>query len=345
MAADSAEEVRCEFTPDAPGFYRVTCSFESEFGDSGATATKFLGYRPEEVQASLTREPDFDAFWAKTLDALGEVDPQFEMIRHADGDTETHELYEVKMRSLGNVRVRGWYEKPKAEGAFPAVLHLPGYTQSIGPTKTGDPVAVLSFNIRAHGNSQEDVKGEPADYWVRGLDDKERYFYQGAYADCVRAVDFLASRPEVDQSRIAVTGGSQGGGLSLATAALDRRISLCAPDIPFLCNWEKYFKASHWPEMEQWIEAEPHRSWESVLRTLSYFDTLNMAERVTCPVFLGLGLQDAVCPAATIFAVYNHLEVPKSYRVYPNAGHWVEPSHQAEKRSWMLRHFGLMSEH
>jgi len=341
VKANSAANVACVFTPGTPGFYKVTCTFEPESGDENTAETKFLGYRPEDITAPLTRQPDFDAFWADTLDALREVDPQFEMIRHADGDTETHELYEVRIRSLGNIRVGGWYEKPKAEGVFPALLQLPGYTQSMGPTKTHDPIAVLSFNIRAHGNSQEDVKGEPADYWVRGLDDKEGYFYQGAYADCVRAVDFLASRPEVDQSRIAVTGGSQGGGLSLATAALDRRISLCAPDIPFLCNWEKYFKASHWPEMEEWIEAEPQRSWEWTLRTLSYFDTMNMADRITCPVFLGLGLQDPVCPPATIFAVYNRLDVPKSYRVYAGAGHWVEPSHQAEKRAWLLSQFGV----
>jgi cephalosporin-C deacetylase len=341
VGTDGATGVACAFSPESPGFYRVTCTFKPESGDGSIAETKVLGYRPEEITARLTRQPDFDAFWASTLDELREVDPQFEMIRHAEGDTETHELYEVKMRSLGNVRVGGWYEKPKAEGVFPALLQLPGYTQSMGPTKTHDPIAVLSFNIRAHGNSQEDVKGEPADYWVRGLDNKEGYFYQGAYADCVRAVDFLASRPEVDQGRIAVTGGSQGGGLSLATAALDRRITLCAPEIPFLCNWEKYFRASHWPEMEQWIDAEPYRSWQGALRTLSYFDTLNMAESITCPVFLGLGLQDEVCPPATILAVYNRLEVPKSYRVYAKAGHWVEPPHQAEKRAWLLSQFGV----
>jgi cephalosporin-C deacetylase-like acetyl esterase len=340
VKTDGTTDGACVFSPETPGFYQVTCIFTPESGDGKVTESMLLGYRPEDIRAPLTRQPDFDAFWANTLSTLAKIDPQFEMIRHADGDTDTHELYTVKMRSLGNIRVAGWYEKPKAEGTFPALLLLPGYSQAMGPTKTSDPIAVLSFNIRGHGNSQEDVSGEPADYWVRGLDDKEAYFYQGAYADCVRAVDFLVSRPEVDESRIAVAGGSQGGGLSLATAALDRRVSLCAPDIPFLCNWEKYFKVTNWPELDQWVEAEPGRSWESLLRTISYFDALNLAGRITCPVFLGLGLQDDVCPAATIFAVYNRLDVPKSYRVYPNAGHWVDPVHQAEKREWLLRNLG-----
>ena len=202
-------------------------------------------------------------------------------------------------------------------------------------------MAVFSFNIRGHGNSQQDVPGTPANFWVRGLDDEHGYFYQGAYADCVRAVDFLASRDEIDVSRIAVTGGSQGGGLSLAAAALDQRISLCAPDIPFLCNWVRYFKTSSWPEIDNWIEAKPHRSWKKTLRTMSYIDALNFADKIRCPVFLGLGLQDGVCPPATIFAVYNRLDVPKEYRVYPEAEHWVEASHYKESRQWILQHFGM----
>lgn len=158
--------------------------------------------------------------------------------------------------------------------------------------------------------------------------------------DCVRAVDFLVSRPEVDAKRIAVTGASQGGGLSLITAALDKRISLCVPDIPFLCNWDKYFKASHWPEMDQWIAAKPERSWATTLRTMSYFDALNFASEIQCPVFVGLGLQDTVCPASTIFAVYNRVQGPKEYRVYPHAGHDLAATgHEAEKHAWLRRHF------
>ncbi len=256
-------------------------------------------------------------------------------------DSDTHEVYEVEMRSLGDVRVRGWYEKPKASGRFPALLSVPGYGSNMRPTGSSDPMVFFSFNIRGHGNSQQDVRGEPHNYWLRGIEDKQGYFYQGAYADCVRAVDFLVSRPEVDPERIAVTGGSQGGGLSLATAALDQRISLCAPDIPFLCNWVKYFKTSEWPEIDAWIAADANRTWETVLETMNYFDALNLADRIQCPVFLGLGLQDDVCPPATIFAVYNRLTVPKEYRVYPEAMHWVGPAHNDARREWIMQHFDV----
>ena len=129
--------------------------------------------------------------------------------------------------------------------------------------------------------------------------------------DCVRGIDFLCSREEINKKKIAVFGGSQGGGLSFATAALDQRVSLCAPVVPFLAHWKKYFKTSDWPEMNEWVESKKERTWERTLKTLSYFDSMNLATRIQCPVFMGVGLQDPVCPPATNFAALNHTKGQK----------------------------------
>ena len=323
----------------SPGFYKVTCSFRSEEKNITVSKSMIIGYEPEKIQAPLTKQNDFDKFWSNTLQSLAEVDPEFILTRKTKLDSDTHEVYEVKMLSLGGVRVAGWYEKPKAVGTFPSLLRVPGYGEDMQPTGSSEPLAIFSFNVRGHGNSQEDIKGVPSDFWIRGLDDEQGYYYQGAYADCIRAIDFIATRSEVDQQKIAVTGGSQGGGLSLASAALDGRVSLCSPDIPFMCSWKKYFKISHWPEIDQWIAAKPERSWEKTLQTMSYFDTLNLAERIKCPVLLGLGLQDDVCPPATIFAVYNRIPASKQYLAYPHAKHWVEASHYADRYQWISKQF------
>ena len=327
----------CPFAPLQPGFYHFKCELFDE-GRAAGAKTQCLGLNPELVTSKLTREADFDEFWARTKKDLANVKPEFRLTRAPKFDSNAHEVYEVEMRSLGNIRVRGWYQKPKAAGKHPALLRVPGYTQAMYPMEeVTENVAILSFNVRAHGNSQQDVSGKPADYWVRGLDDKDDYFYRGCYADCIRAVDFLESREEVDASRIGITGASQGGGLSLATAALDSRITACAPDIPFLCDWIRYFKVTESPEIHEWIAEQPERSWESTLKTMSYFDALNLADKITCPVFLGLGLQDEVCPPATVFSVYNRLNVPKEFRVYPDAGHWVGPPHHQLKRDWLWK--------
>jgi cephalosporin-C deacetylase len=337
----AAGEARYEivFSPSKPDVYRVRCKFVWVDTGEPISAVRAFAYRPEEIQAALTKQADLDEFWQDTLSTLNEVDPQFKLTRAPTRDSKTHRVFEVEMRSLSNIRVRGWIEVPNAQGKHPALLRVPGYGGNMQPTGMPHPIAVFSFNPRGHGDSQDDVSGMPLDYWLRGLDDKEGYYYQGAYADCVRAVDFLVSHPEVDSTRIGVTGGSQGGGLSLATAALDPRITACAPDIPFLCDWVNYFKTSDWPEMQEWIDAEPHRSWEQTLRTMSYFDMLNLADRIKCPVYVGIGMQDEVCPAGTIFAVYNRLPGEKEYRVYPDAGHWVPGEHYKLQIDWFIEQF------
>ena len=167
------------------------------------------------------------------------------------------------------------------------------------------------------------------------------YYYRGAYMDCIRAMDFLCSRKEVNPDRIAVIGGSQGGGLSLATAAMDKRVSLCAPAIPFLTNWRKYFRTTHWPEMNKWIAAQKRRTWDSTLKTLSYFDTMNMGAWIRCPVFMGVGLQDSICPPPTNFAVYNRVKGAKQYRVYAQANHSLGPQHHKLVFDWIRTNFNL----
>ena len=322
-----------------PGFYKgtITCTWEG----GQVSQTVQVGYAPQNLLPPLTAESDFKKFWDESRARLKKVDPQYRLIHQPELSKGELNVYEVSMRSYGNIRVRGWCEVPKSNGPHPAILRVPGYGGNMKPIARFKDMIVFSFNPRGHGNSQEDIKGKPGNYWIRGLDNREGYYYQGAYLDCVRAVDFLCSRKEVDPKRIAVKGGSQGGGLSLSTAALDSRISLCAPHIPFLTNWDLYFKTSHWPEMDKWIEAKDSRTWQSTLKTMSYFDTMNMAPWIKCPVFMGVGLQDSICPPVTNFAVYNRLKGKKEYRVYPNAKHNVDKTFHPLVFSWIRKHFGL----
>ena len=324
-----------------PGFYKstITCAWEG----GRVTKTVQVSYGPEKLLPPLTTESDFQKFWNESRASLKKVDPQYRLIHQPELSKGELNVYEVSMRSFGNIRVRGWYEVPKSKGPHPVILRVPGYGGNMKSIARFKDMIVFSFNPRGHGNSQEDIKGKPSNFWIRGLDNKEGYYYQGAYLDCVRALDFLYSRKEVDPKRIAVAGGSQGGGLSLSTAALDSRISLCAPHIPFLTNWDLYFKTSHWPEMDKWIEAKESRTWQSTLKTMSYFDTMNMAPWIKCPLFMGVGLQDSICPPVTCFAVYNRVKGKKEYLVYPLAKHSVDKSHHQLVFNWMREKFGLKS--
>ena len=175
---------------------------------------------------------------------------------------------------------------------------------------------------------------------TQGVRSAESYYYRGAYVDCVRALDFAVSRPKVDPNRIGVLGVSQGGGLSLAVAALDSRPKLSMPEVPFLCHYRRAVDVSSvnpYLEIAGYCNRYPEREAE-VFRTLSYFDNLSLADRIKCPVLMTVGLQDLVCPPSTIFAVYNQIPGDaKEIIVYPYGSHESYATHHERKVAWARR--------
>jgi cephalosporin-C deacetylase-like acetyl esterase len=252
------------------------------------------------------------------------------------------------MRSLGNIVVRAWYGRPVKTGKYPAVLTVQGYSTFAMPNwgYQEDDIISLVLNIRGHGNSRDVVN---PGYSYPGvleyfLNDKELYFYRGAYMDCTRAVDFLFSRQEVDTARVAVEGGSQGGALSFATAALNNtRIHYCMPNVPFLSDFKEYFKVASWPggEMTRYASEHPNFGMYKIYETLSYFDIRNLAGWIRCPLFMACGLKDDVCPPRINFAAYNQVTTPKEYVVYPESGHGLCPEYGILKREKMRANLGL----
>jgi len=162
--------------------------------------------------------------------------------------------------------------------------------------------------------------------------------YRDIFAFCIRAVDFLCSRAEVDASAIGVLGGNQGGGLSLAIAALDKRIKACAPDAPYLSDFPEAIRWADWPykEVKYYLEKYAEQKTE-FLRTLSYFDVMNLAPDIRCPVVMGVGLLDRICPPPTEFAAYNRINFQKEYRAYPMARNELPPKHKVYKMKWLNR--------
>ena len=340
--AGKARVVKYDLTLQQAGFAEVECVFSDERTENEVSGRLRIGWQPDRVISSLTRQTDFAVFWKNAISELQAIPPAFETVERIDLSDHRIRVFEVSMRSHQQIRVRGWLEVPRtATGQLPVVIRVPGYGQNMRPIGQWDDMIVFSFNPRGHGNSQQDIPGKPVDFWIRGLDDPQTYYYKGSYLDCIRAVDFVMSRPDVDPDRIAVWGGSQGGGFAFATAALDSRVDYCLADIPFLCDWVNYFQLTHWPEMDGWIADQSHRNWQSTLRTLSYFDTMNLADRIRCPTLMSIGLQDQVCPPTTCFAVFNRIPGKKRYRIYPEKKHGLGRKHHKWIWQELRQAFGL----
>jgi cephalosporin-C deacetylase len=284
-------------------------------------------YRPER-----TEPPDFDAFWARTLaEARAAARPA--VFTPYDARLRLVECWDVTFSGFGGHPVKGWLTLPRQrEGRLPAVVEFIGYGGGRGfPTDSlvwpAAGCALLVMDTRGQGSAwskgdTEDLApaGTPqfAGFMTRGILDPDTYYYRRVMTDAARAVETLRDRPEIDPARIAVTGGSQGGGLTLAAAALVPDVAAAMPDVPFLCHYRRATEitASHpYEEISKYLAV--HRDHEEqVFRTLGYFDGVNFAPRIRARTLVSIGLMDEICPPSTVMAMYQHLACEKALRVY-----------------------------
>lgn len=323
IPANGIYENHFEYTSPLPGFYRYTVQFERS--KEIACEKKFnIGYEPEKISSPIDAQADFKEFWDNNLKELAKVAPDYKLTLQPDLSKLDYDIYLVEMRSFENELIRGYYAKPKREGKFPVIVEYMGYGSSpYPPNQWWDGFAYFVLSIR--GQALNKPTNRFGTWITYGLDKKENYYYRGAFLDVVRALDFVCSRPEIDSDRIAVRGGSQGGALSFAAASLDKRVKVAAPNIPFLSDYPDYFKIAPWPksDFDTYMKEHPEAKWEDVYRIMSYFDIKNLAQWIECPLFMGIGVQDNVCPPHINFAAYNQVKSEKKWMAFPEFGHSV----------------------
>ncbi len=330
------------FTDLPAGFYHIKASFEDKNGLRKREKSAFA-IAPETLKNISHAPIDLDSFWLTTRADLDSIPIQSNLKILTKLSSDSIDVYLVEMRSLGNVLIRGYYALPKNKTNLPAIIHYQGYSSVMESYGLRTDVAQFFLNIRGHGNSKDAINPGFPGYFLSGINDPEKYIYRGAYSDAIRAVDFISRQPEIDTTRIAVMGGSQGGALSLATAALDKRVSLCAPDVPFLSDFRNYFQIANWPGNEVKAYSLTHfKAMEDIYKTLDYFDVSHLSPRITCPVFMAVGLYDDVCPPAINFATYNNLSsTDKKYILYPKSGHALPGEQYDLKMKWIQEKFGF----
>ena len=311
-----------------PGFYQAVLSVVLNDGTKVEVDRTNLGFNPEQIVSDQDKQPDFDAFWENTLAQLAAVDMKPEYTLLKDHSNDVRKAYRVDMKSFGNETISGLLYVPVAEGKYPAMISYMGYGSDVYYPDPSHNPEMIEFQLCIRNQAFNRLPGEKDDWCVRGLENKDTYYYRGAFADAVRAVDFICSLPKTDLSHVYANGESQGGALTLVAASLDHRIKAIAPSAPFLNDYKDYFALTHWPaEPILKAAAEKGMPEEELYKVLSYFDVKNFTDRIQCPVIMAIGLQDTVCPPHTNFAGYNHIRTEKSWVCYPEAGHnvWQQP--------------------
>jgi len=277
--------------------------------------------------------PDFDAFWEQTLTrargfALKAV---FELV---DYGLRTVETFDVTFNGYGGQPVKGWLALPRQRsGPLPCVVEYIGYGGGRAfPTDwllwSSAGYAHLVMDTRGQGSAWS--PGETPDpepegssphhpgFMTRGILNPQTYYYRRVFTDGVRAVEAVRDHPAVDAERIAVTGGSQGGGITIAVGGLEPGVSVVMPDVPFLCHYRRATEISDsapYNEIARYLKI--HRDKIDVaFKTLSYFDGVNFAARSHAQALFSVGLMDLICPPSTVFAAYNHFAGPKDIKIY-----------------------------
>ena len=246
----------------------------------------------------------------------------------------------MRFTSLGGARIFAWLCVPRGRGVSPGLVLPPGYSGAPGVPRGWAQLGYAALQVSPRGHHRSDAEVAPGfpGYMTAGIEDPRTYVYRGAYCDVWRAVDVLLDRPEVDRARLGITGGSQGGALSLVGAAARPAITAVAADVPFLTGIRDSLQLGGsypYEEVKDYLRQRPATEAQT-LATLDYFDTLNFVERISAPTLISAGLSDDVCPPETAYAVYNRLRCPREIRPYPYAGHEGGGlTHTLVKQAWL----------
>lgn len=280
---------------------------------------------------------DMDAFWDASIKEMRSVNPRIELVPYHQ-KANFAECFDLYFTGVGGSRIHAKYLRPKNNSkSHPAVVIFHGYSGSSGDWTShfcwvAQGYSVAALDCRGQGGKSQDLGGVTGNTMrgqiIRGLDDgPKKMLFRQIYLDTAQLAKIVMEMPEIDPKRVGATGQSQGGGLTLACAALEPRIKLAAPVFPFLCDyqrvWEMDLAVSAYEELRTYFrQFDPHHEREEQIWTkLGYIDCQHLAKRIKAEVLMGVGLMDQICPPSTQFAAYNKIRSKKNLVIYPDYGH------------------------
>lgn len=336
-------ELKLPGVMNTPGFFR--CKVTAHVGDRTYQGLATAAYAPEELLPVTELPADFSEYWTNTLEYARKtpLDPLMTLL--PERCTETDNVYQVSFQTKPwGGRFYGILSVPKKEGKYPALLRVPGagVRPYSGDTYTA-PGKVITLEVGIHGipvTMEQSVydnlaAGALNGYWTFGRDNRDNIYYNRVVIGALRAVDFICSLPQYNGKSLGVTGSSQGGALSVITAALDPRVTFFAAVHPAMCDHEAYFKkrACGWPHYFRTYGA-PN---EKELKAVRYYDTVNFARQLRVPGWFSWGYNDEVCPPTSMYAAYNAITSSKELHPYLETGHYWYQEQWDEWLEWIRK--------
>jgi cephalosporin-C deacetylase-like acetyl esterase len=333
-------------TMQSPGFLRCIAIATIDGKQYRGLAT--AGFNPYDIKPTTDVPADFAAFWDKAKSDLAKIPLETKLTLVPDRCTEKVNTYQFSVQNFRpGARLYGMICIPKKPGKYPAELIVPGAgIRPLNGYVTMAEKGIITVEMAIHGipvtmeplvyNNLYD--GALNEYYFANLDNKDHYYFKRVYMGCVRAVDLIYSLPEFDGQNIAVFGGSQGGALSVVTAALDSRVKYLVCLFPALSDLTGYLhnRAGGWPHMFN-KENSAFNNTAARIQTSKYYDVVNFAKMLKVPGIYSWGFNDETCPPTTMFSVYNVIAAPKEIVLARDAGHFGYPEQWDSLNNWMIK--------
>jgi len=341
-----------------PGFLACQYEFVTADGKKYSDLVK-LAFSPEQIQTFTPMPKDFEQFWQKALKEARKVDLEPECFDVPDATNDQLVTKLVRLHVGKNKWIFGMLTIPRSgslssgEGGgrgLPVVLCPPGAgSTKVFPSDYFGREGMIYLKIEIHDNDPllpdaeyNEMRKQCDGYMRRGMASRDTYYYKDVYVGCARAIDFLCSLGEWDGKNVIVTGGSQGGALTIVTAALNDKVTMCAPFYPALSDLMGFLhqRAGGWPKFftDFYRDGQVDIPKEQAVATLQYFDVVCFARMLKVPTFMSWGYSDDTCSPTSVWAVWNAITSPKQNDITPSSAHWRFPASQEKCWQWLKKH-------
>ena len=333
-----------EGTLPVPGFLQCEASIGKVKGVAAA------GIEPEKIQPAAPAPDDFKAFWDNWIKELDKIPLDVKLESLPKYSTPKFDCFKISFANIDNTRIYGFLSVPKnKKGPFPALVSVPGagpghYAPDTGWVRSG--VIVLLMNVFPYEPADDaatakkiyDEMNKPGVYCLQGASDRNKYFFRNAILGINRAFNWLAERPDVDKEHFAMYGHSQGGAFTLIMSGLNKNIKAASPNVPALCDHSGAMldRSPGWPRL---AGTDPVKQ-----KMASYFDAVNFARNITCPVLASVGFIDTTCSPSSVYAAYNTIQSPKMMFNEPTMAHSISKRFKDYQTEWLRGVLGLAKE-
>ena len=312
-----------------PGFLR--CRADLKKGGQRYAGHGGAAFEPERIQTMAQMPDDFDAFWAAGRAELAKVPLDVKLDPMPKRSDARQDSYKFSFANVDNTRMYGFLSVPKSKKPpYPAYMAISsaGIGKPKGPASgyAARGTLILAMSVHTHpldwprAKYGELAKGALRGYARHGAPDRDKYFFRRVILGLDRAIHYLTSRPDWDKKHMVLYGSSQGGGLTLILAGLNKRVTAAAANVPALCDHAGYLagRRAGWPRL---VSGKAEAEKAEYLKMSGYFDAANFARRIKCPAIVSVGFIDSTCPPSSVYAAYNAIQAPKAIFHGPLTGH------------------------